>query len=131
MPTTLPTTTEIPMNTTTLPYFWRMYQLERFHTDRGYYFFSSDNKRFFNSRIQTTPPYKGRVFVTSERMNDRYPRRYSVRYIDNEGHIMTVNGFQAFESRYDAHAFAKSYAEENFALRGCISVRITKESTNQ
>ena len=131
MPTTLPTTTEIPMNTTTLPYFWRMYQLEQYHSNRGYHFFSSDNKRFFNSRIQTTPPYKGRVFVTSERMNERYPRRYSVRYIDNEGHIMTVNGFQAFESRYDAHAFAKVYAAENFERVGNESVRITKESTNQ
>ena len=71
------------------------------------------------------------MFVTSERMNERYPRRYSVRYIDNEGHIMTVNGFQAFESRYDAHAFAKSYAAQNFERVGNESVRITKESTNQ
>ncbi len=128
MTTTLPTTTEIPMNTTTMPYFWRMYQLIRFHNDRGYHFFSANNKRWLNSRIQTTPPYKGRVFVTSERASHRHPRRYSVRYIDTDGTIMTVGGFQAFESRYDAHAFAKAYAQENFALRGSISVQLPKKT---
>ena len=112
----------------TMPYFWRMYQLERFHWSRGFHFFSADNKRFFNSRIQSLPPYKGRVFVTSERMNDRHPRRYSVRYIDNDGHIITVEGFQAFESRYDAHAFAKAYAAENFARVGNESVRLPVET---
>lgn len=110
----------------TMPYFWRMYQLERFHWSRGFHFFSTKSKQWFNSRIQSLPPYKGRVFVTSERMNDRYPRRYSVRYIDDDGHIITVEGFQAFESRYDAHAFAKAYAQENFARVGNESVRLPK-----
>ena len=98
-----------------MPYFWRMYQLVRFHSDFGFHFFSRESKRFFNSRVQTKPPYNGRVFVTSERFNNRHPRRYSVRYIDCDGHIITVEGFQAFESHYDAHAFAKAYAAENFA----------------
>ena len=115
------------MSTTTIPYFWRMYQLENYHSNRGFHFFTANNKRFFNSRIQSLPPYGGRVFVTSERMNDRYPRRYSVRYIDFDGHIITVEGFQAFESRYDAHAFAKAYANENFARVGNESVQLPKE----
>ncbi len=113
------------MPTSTLPYFWTMWQLQRHHENFGYHFFSEGTKQHFNSRIQKIPPYKGRVFVTSERMGDRYPRRYSVRYIDADGTIMTVGGFQAFESRYDAHAFAKEWATENFRRLGFDSVRKT------
>ncbi len=112
----------------TIPYFWRMYQLERFHWSLGFHFFTATNKRYHNSRIQTIPPYKGRVFVTSERINKRWPRRYSVRYIDDDGVIMTVNGFMAFESRYDAHAFAQAYAAENFERVGLDSVRLPTET---
>ena len=130
MSTTLPTTTEIPMNTTALPYFWRMYQLERFHTDRGFYFFSKDSMRFFASRIQTTPPYKGRVFVTSERNTfSDAPRYYTVRCIRPDGSIETIGDFQGFESRYDAHRFAESYAAQNFERVGNESVCLPKVKT--
>ena len=115
------------MTASTMPYFWTMYQLERYHNNFGYHFFSEGTKQHFNSRIQTTPPYKGRVFVTSERMSNRYPRRYSVRYIDTDGTIMTVGGFQAFESRYDAHAFAKAYACESFGRVGEESILLEKD----
>ena len=128
MTTTLPTTTEIPMNTTTMPYFWRMYQLERFHNDRGYHFFSANNKRWLNSRIQTTPPYKGRVFVTSERMNWNSPRLYTVRVVKPSGHIETIGDFGAFTSRQSAHRFAEKYAAENFVRVGNESVCLPVET---
>ena len=128
MSTTLPTTTELSMPTA-LPYFWRMYQLERFHWSRGFHFFDGDTKRFFSSRIQSTPPYKGRVFVTSERntfSND--PRYYTVRCIRLDGSIETIGEFQGFSTRYNAHAYAKAYAEENFARVGNESVRLPVEN---
>ena len=124
------------MTTTTMPYFWGMYQLERFNASTGHYFFSTDSKRFFNSRIQTVPPYGGRVFVTSERMNWNSPRLYSVRCIRPDGGIESINpdptfkseAFQYFATRYDAHVFAKAYAE-NFARVGNESVQLPKEIT--
>lgn len=115
------------MTTSTMPYFWTMYQLEQYHSSLGYHFFSVNNRSGFDSRVQTIPPYKGRVFVTSERRSDRYPRRYSVRYIDTDGIIITVGGFQAFESRHNAHAFAKAYAQENFGRVANESVLLAKE----
>jgi len=117
------------MNESTMPYFWRMYQLERYNGNRNYYFFSPDTMRFFSSRIQTMPPYKGRVFVTSERRNWNSPRLYSVRVIQPSGNIETIGDFQGFTSRQSAHRFAESYASENFARVGNESVCLPKETT--
>jgi len=124
-----PTTTEKSMNESTMPYFWRMYQLERFHWSRGYHFFSPDTMRFFSSRIQSLPPYKGRVFVTSERMNWNTPRYYTVRVIQPTGNIETIGEFQGFTTRQSAHRFAESYAAQNFARVGNESVCLPKETT--
>lgn len=117
---------EVPMtiqsanqaNPSTMPYLWRMYQLERYHTDRGMYFFSEGAKRFFSSRIQTTPPYCGRVFVTSEKSGWNAPRYYTVRCIRPDGGIDTIGEFQGFGTRQSAHRFAEKYAAENFERDG-------------
>ena len=116
------------MTTTTMPYHWEMFQLIRFNVYTGHHFFSNDTKRFFNSRWQGTPPYKGRVFVTSERMNWNSPRLYSVRVIQPDGGIETLHGFGAFSTRYEAHAYAKAYAEENFVRVGNESVCLPKKT---
>ena len=119
--TITPTTTENPMTESTMPYFWRMYQLENHNRNTGHHFFSAGAKKFFNSRIQTTPPYNGRVFVTSERGSFHADRRYTVRCIRPDGGIDTIGpdpdrgGFQYFKTRRDAHSFAKAYAEVCFA----------------
>ncbi len=123
-----PTTTEISMNDSTMPYFWRMYQLEQHHAGRGLHFFSSGNKRFFNSRIQTTPPYKGRVFVTSEKYDWKAPRYYTVRCIRPDGGIDTIGEFQGFDTRQSAHRYAEKYAAQNFARVGNESVRLPDET---
>ena len=125
---TLPTATEISMTTTTMPYLWTMYQLQRYHENRGFHFFKPFNMRFFNSRVQTLPPYKGRVFVTSERCGWVTPRYYSVRCIRPDGGTDTIGEFQGFESHYSAHAYAKAYAAANFARVGNESVELPVEN---
>ena len=126
MTTTLPTTTEITMNNSTMPYHWTMSHIKSFCWNRGSHFFSPESMRFFSSRIQSTPPYKGRVFVTSERCSWNHPRLYTVRVVKPSGHIETIGDFQGFASRQSAHRFAESYAAENFERVGNESVRKTK-----
>ena len=124
-----PTTSENTMTTSTMPYFWRMYQLQRYHENRGFHFFKPFNMRFFSSRVQTTPPYKGRVFVTSEKYDWKSPRYYTVRCIRPDGGIDTIEEFQGFATRQSAHRFAEKYAAENFERVGNESVCLTKEAS--
>ncbi len=125
---TIPTTPELPMTSSTMPYFWRMYQLERFHWSRGFKFFSPDSMRFFNSRVQGVPPYKGRVFVTSEKYDWKSPRYYTVRCIRPDGGIDTIGEFQGFANRQSAHRFAEVYAAENFVRVGNESIQLPPET---
>lgn len=130
-----PTTTENSMTESTMPYFWRMYQLENHNRNTGHHFFSAGAKKFFNSRIQTTPPYKGRVFVTSELGSHQPDRRYTVRCIQPNGQIDTIGpdpdcgAFQYFATRQSAHRFAEKYAAENFERVGNESVCLPKEAS--
>jgi len=118
------------MTTYKMPYLYSMNQLIRYHENHGYHFFKPFNVRFFRSRVQTLPPYKGRVFVTSEKSGwAASTRRYSVREISPEGGIGTVMEFQGFSSRYSAHAYAKAYADENFARVANESVHLPKVTT--
>lgn len=116
------------MNDSTMPYFWRMYMLENYNRKFRYHFFDSSTMRWFNSRIQTIPPYRGRVFVTSEKFSWDSPRKYSVREIQPDGSIQTIGGFGAFTSRQSAHRFAEKHAAENFVRVGNESVRLPVET---
>ncbi len=116
------------MTTYTMPLLREMYDVERYNSQRNYYFFYPETKRFFNSRIQTSPPYCGRVFVTSERMNWNSPRLYSVRVIHPSGSIETVGTFQGFTTRKSAHDYAKAYANENYVVFGNKSIEIPMET---
>mgnify|MGYP003121203573 FL=1 len=126
--TTNPTTTELSMNESTMPYHWTICHVKSYCWNRGSHFFSPDTMRFFSSRIQTTPPYKGRVFVTSERMNWNSPRLYTVRVVQPSGNIQTIGDFGAFTSRQSAHRFAEKYAAENFVRVGNESVCLPVET---
>ena len=108
------------MTTYTMPYFWDMSSLKLHNKNNGYHFFSPANMRFSKSRVQTVPPYGGRVFITSERPWGKPNRLYTVRCIKPGGGLDTLN---RFESRYDAHCFAKWYAKENFERVGNTSVK--------
>ena len=123
-----PTTTETSMNEPTMPYHWTICHIKTFCWNRGSHFFSPDTMRFFSSRIQTTPPYKGRVFVTSERMNWNSPRYYTVRCVRPDGRIDTIEEFQGFANRQSAHRFAEKYAAQNFVRVGNESVRLPVEN---
>ena len=108
-------------NPSTMPYHWRMYMLINHNKSTGHHFFSEGAKRWFYSRVQTTPPYCGRVFVTSEKSAWNAPRNYTVRCIRPDGGINTIGEFQGFETRQSAHRFAEKYAAENFERVGNVS----------
>ena len=121
MTITLPFTPDL---SDTMPYHWEMFQLMRHNTYAGFKFFSPENMRAAKSRLQSLPPYKGRVFVTSERpwgFRGYGARIYSVRYIKPCGRIGTLN---RFDTRHSAHAYAKAYAAKNFVRLGNESVRL-------
>ena len=126
--TTTTTTSELPMTSSTMPFHWEMFQLIRHNTYAGNHFFKPFNMRFFNSRYQGVPPYKGRVFVTSEKFDWKSPRYYTVRCIRPDGGIDTIGEFQGFSTRYDAHSFAKAYAAQNFVRVGNASIQIPPET---
>ena len=126
--TTNPTTTELSMNNSTMPYFWRMYMLINHNKRTGHPFFDVAAMGGFYSRAQTIPPYRGRVFVTSEKFSYNSPRKYSVREVQPDGGIRTIGGFGAFTSRQSAHRFAEKYAAENFVRVGNESVRLPVET---
>jgi len=111
-----------------MPYHWEMYQLMRHHAYAGLKFFTPFNMRWSRSRVQTLPPYKGRVFVTSEKSGWDAPRYYTVRCIRPDGGIDTIGEFQGFATRHSAHAYAKAYAHENFAQVGNESVALPVEN---
>jgi hypothetical protein len=121
MPTIFPTT---PDMSDTMPYHWRMYMLIRHNRNSGYHFFDAATMRCFHSRVQTIPPYGGRVFVSSEKMSWNGPRFYTVRCISPAGGIDTLN---RFSTRYNAHSFAKWYAAKNFVRVGNESIRLSQE----
>ena len=125
---TIPTTPELPMTSSTMPYFWRMYMLERHNKNTGHHFFDAATMRCFYSRAQTIPPYRGRVFVTSEKFSWNSARKYSVREVKPDGGIETIGGFGAFTSRQSAHHFAEAYAAENFVRVGNESVQLPPET---
>jgi hypothetical protein len=116
------------MTVSIMPYHWEMYQLIRHHKYAGFKFFSTENMRAHRSRLQSIPPYKGRVFVTSEKSGWNAPRYYTVRCIRPDGGIDTIGEFQFFPTRQSAHRFAKAYANENFARVGNESVALPVEN---
>ena len=86
-------------------------QIQYHNALTGHHFFEPSSMRFFNSRIHSDV-YGGCIFVTSERSGWNAPRLYTVRKIEEDGGITTIGGFQAFRSRYAAHAYARETAKE-------------------
>ena len=86
-------------------------QIENRNSSTGHYFFEPSTMRFFSSRVHCDV-YGGCLFVTSEKGTHQSTRLYTVRKIEEDGSITTVGGFQAFHSRYAAHAYARETAKE-------------------
>ena len=78
----------------------------------GYHYFDRSTMRFFNSRVESGL-YSGRFFITSERMELSFPKRYSVRVINPEtGDIQTVGEFQGYSDIELARIAARIAATE-------------------
>lgn len=77
-------------------------------TAAGSHWFDADTMRFFRTRVgQFFPTPGGAYFVTSEEApSDARPRRWSVRYIGDDGTITTVGDFQAYGTPRQAKAVA-------------------------
>ena len=61
----------------------------------GNHWFERSTMRFFNSKVETGL-LRGRFFITSERMDLTFPKRYTVREAMPDGDIKTVGQFQGY-----------------------------------
>jgi len=61
----------------------------------GNHWFERSTMRFFNSKVETGL-LRGRFFITSERMELTFPKRYTVREAMPDGDIKTVGEFQGY-----------------------------------
>jgi len=72
----------------------------------GGHFFDKDAMRFFNSRIEVKKAkVKGRkaFFVTSERFNETYPKKYTIHMMNlDTGRTDAQGEFQKYKSREEA-----------------------------
>jgi len=76
--------------------------------NKGYFFFSPDTMRFFNSEIESEI-IKGKYFITSERMKLSMPKLYTIREAKENGSIDTVGNFQQYTIKMNALLFIKNY----------------------
>lgn len=91
--------------------------IKRINKDKGFYFFSPDTMRFFNSRVGDSvyQGIGGIFFVTSEKYDYKSDRKYTVREFEPEsGNITTVDDFNEY-TRYQAHSRAK-WCANNYPL---------------
>ena len=75
----------------------------------GQHFFDASTMRFFNSRV--CRKIIGNYFVTSERFDASTPRRYTIRRINDDGHVETVGEFQKFATSREAYRAIRALAE--------------------
>ncbi len=80
-------------NRTTYGAMFNINNIKQANREAGFYFFSPDSMRFFDSRVLPTV-YGGRFFITSERSGfDDPTRTYTVREFMPDGSIETVGEF--------------------------------------
>ena len=83
-------------------------EIKQQNSRKGQHFFSDSTMRFFGSRVGYRV-YGGCYFVTSEKDNyGDQARRYTVRVAYSDGDIDTMGDFQAFATRAQAVAYARS-----------------------
>ena len=102
--------------------FDRIEQIEGLNAALGYYFFSPDTMRWFNSKVYDDiyqVENQGVAFITSERDSylDRQPTKlYTVRIMRLNGQIDSLSEFQQFRTLAQARAFIKEYQKFNHSL---------------
>lgn len=85
-------------------------QAKRRNAAAGQTWFGKAEMRFFNTRLAGTvyPVPDGMLFVTSETPDAATPRRYTLRFISDDGKVSTIEGFRAWGSRPLVHSFARA-----------------------
>lgn len=78
---------------------------------RGYHFFDPGAMRFFNSRI-SEEVYGGKYFITSEQFDDRSPRLYTIRMVNDDASIDTIGDFQQYNTLAQAKGAIKRLIKE-------------------
>lgn len=81
--------------------------MKQANADEGGNWFSTDTMRFFNSRIESRIPIRGRFFVTSERPEDDDPRRYTIREARSDGTVTIRGEFLQYGHYLDATMAAR------------------------
>lgn len=85
----------------------------------GFHWFEPASMRFFGSRLPRTviPVADGALFVSSEQRpfipgvdETQDPRRYTIRFIADTGHVTTLGEFCAYASNDEAKRVAKAVA---------------------
>jgi hypothetical protein len=79
-------------------------QIKKYNADQGYHYFEKGTMDFFNS-ITMGMVFAGRIFITSEKFMSPHgngPRRWSLRYIDDDGSIGTIGDFQRYTEAHEA-----------------------------
>lgn len=77
-------------------------EIRRANKRAGHYWFEPGTMRFFNTVLETDTVYGGRWFISGERMELDMPLLYTIRSVDEQGHVDTAGVFQAYESYADA-----------------------------
>lgn len=82
--------------------------VRRINSESGRFFFESGSMRFFDSKIETSGVLiNNRLFITSERFDEKSPRKFTVRGLNKKtGGIDTVGEFQQFKNKQSAVEFA-------------------------
>lgn len=65
--------------------------------DAGHFWFSPESLDFFNTIIESDL-WHGQYFVTSETPEADTPRRYTVRFVKSNGHIVTLGNRREHET---------------------------------
>jgi hypothetical protein len=86
-----------------IPMFSTISDVRAANKTSGDFWFDRKTMRFFNSIIESKL-YSGRYFITSERFEPSYPKRYSIREATGDGDVKTVGEFQRFHFKEDAQA---------------------------
>lgn len=84
---------------------------KKLNASKGFHWFEKETMRFFNTRIHGRNLIGGRYFITSERMDERFPYRYSVRKINLDGSVDTIGDFRQHASLEAAKKAAKQLSK--------------------
>lgn len=76
-------------------------RIEEANRQAGQHFFEPATMRFFNSTVFPRV-YGGRYFITSERLDEHHPERFTIRVAFDDGSVQTIGEFRAFDSHEDA-----------------------------